>query len=271
MASRHAGAAQDRDAIVRDVLRAATVLQGGGTETFGEGLREKLKTGADASLARLFPRFDDGDHRGWEAAVTRAKLGSDQPLKVVGWDGATDGHPVAKEVLGRIGAGARGTALHKLLKAAPYGWPQNAVDAVLIALHRAGHLRATRNGQPVAAGALDQAGIKAAEFRPEKVRLTTSQRIALRGLFGRLGTQTKGGEEENRAPEFLDALDELAGRAGGSAPLPPAPDTTVIEDMKRLAGPEQLAEIHAWKDQTGAADRGLDHSRGARPSASRSK
>ena len=181
--------------------------------------------------------------------MTRAKQGSDQPLKVVGWDGATDGHPVAKEVLGRIGAGARGTALHKLLKAAPYGWPQDAIDAVLIALHRAGHLRATRNGQPVAAGALDQAGIKAAEFRPEKVRLTTSQRIALRGLFGRLGTQTKGGEEENRAPEFLDALDELAGRAGGSVPLPPAPNTSVIEDMKRLAGSEQLAEIHARKDE----------------------
>ena len=249
MASRHAGAVQDRDAIVRDVLRAATVLQGGGTETFGEGLSEKLKTGADASLARLFPRFDDGDHRGWEAAVTRARQGSDQPLKVVGWDGATDGHPVAKEALGRVGAGARGTALHKVLKAAPYGWPQDAIDAVLIALHRAGYLRATRNGQPVTAGALDQAGVKAAEFRPEKVRLTTSQRIALRGLFGRLGVNTKSGEEENRAPEFLDALEVLAGRAGGPAPLPPAPDTMAIEDMKRLAGSEQLAEIHVRKDE----------------------
>ena len=249
MESRRAGAAHDRDAIVRDVLRAATVLQGGGTEIFRDALSEKLKTGAGASLARLFPRFDDGDHRGWEAAVTRARQGSDQPLKVVGWDGATDGHPVAKEVLGTIGAGARGTAIHKVLKAAPCGWPQDAIDAVLIALHRAGHLRATRNGQPVAAGALDQAGIKTAEFRPEKVRLTTSQRIALRGLFGKLGTNAKSGEEENRAPEFLGALVELAGHAGGPAPLPPAPDTTVIEDMKRLAGSEQLAEIHARKDE----------------------
>lgn len=249
MESRRAGAVADRDAIVRDVLRAATVLQGGGTEVFGEGLSEKLKTGACASLARLFPRFDEGDHRGWEAAVTRAKQGSDQPLKVVGWDGATDGHPVAKEVLGTVGAGARGTAIHKVLKAAPCGWPQDAIDAVLIALHRAGHLRATRNGQPVAAGALDQAGVKAAEFRPEKVRLTTSQRIALRGLFGRLGVNTKSGEEENRAPEFLGALEQLAGRAGGSAPLPPAPDTAIIDDLKRLAGAEQLAEIHARKDE----------------------
>ena len=248
MESRRAGAEHDRDALVRDVLRAATVLQGGGTEVFGDGLGEKLRTGAGASLARLFPRFDDGDHRGWEAAVTRARQGSDQPLKVVGWDGATDAHPVAREVLGAIGAGARGTAIHKVLKAAPYGWPQDAADAVLIALHRAGHLRATRNGQPIAAGALDQAGVKAAEFRPEKVRLTTSQRIALRGLFARLGITAKSGEEESRAPEFLAALEALAGRAGGPAPLPAPPDTAAMDDLKRLAGPEQLAEIHARKD-----------------------
>ena len=249
MESRRVRAAQERDAIVRDVLRAAMVLQGGGTEIFGDSLTEKLKTGADASLARLFPRFDDGDHRGWEGAVTRARQGSDQPLKVVGWDGATDAHPVAKEVLGAVGTGARGTALHKALKAAPYGWPQDAVDAVLIALHRAGHLRATRNGRPVPAGALDQAGVKAAEFRPEKVRLTTSQRIALRGLFGRLGIATKSGDEEARAPEFLGALEALASRAGGSAPLPPVPDAAAIDELKRLAGSEQLAEIHARKDE----------------------
>ncbi|MCH6546549.1 MAG: FAD-binding protein, partial [Deltaproteobacteria bacterium] len=55
---------------------------------FGEGLAEKLRSGAEASLARRFPRFDDGDHRAWEAAVRRARDGSDQPFKVVGWDGA---------------------------------------------------------------------------------------------------------------------------------------------------------------------------------------
>ena len=249
MESRRARAAQERDAIVRDVLRAATVLQGGGTEVFGDSLTGKLRTGAEASLARLFPRFDDGDHRGWDTAVTRARQGSDQPLKVVGWDGATDAHPVAKEVLGAVGAGARGTALHKALKAAPYGWPQDAVDAVLIALHRAGHLRATRNGRPVTAGALDQAGVKTAEFRPEKVRLTTSQRIALRGLFGKLGIAAKSGEEESRAPEFLAALEALAGRAGGPAPLPPAPATAPLAELNRRGGSAQRAQRHARQDE----------------------
>ena len=248
MESRRTDAAHERDAIARDVLRAATVLQGGGSELFGEALGEKIRKGVDASLTRLFPRFSDGDHRGWEAALTRARQGSDQPLKVVGWEGATDAHPVAKEVLAAIGSGARGTAIHKTLKAPPYGWPQDAIDAVLIALHRGGHLRATRNGQPVPAGALDQAAIKAAEFRPEKVRLTTSQRIALRGLFAKLGINSKSGEEERRAPEFLGALAELRTRAGGPAPLPPAPDSTSIDDLKHLAGSEQLAALHDRTD-----------------------
>lgn len=243
MESRRASAEHARDEIVREVIRAAKLLQGGGSEVFGDGLAEKLATGAEASMARLFPRFGEGDHRAWEAAVRRARDGSDQPFKVVGWDGATEDHPVGKEVLARVGSGARGTEIHKALKAPPYGWPQDAIDAALIALHRSGHLRATRNGQPVPVGDLDQAGIKGAEFRPEKVRLDTPQRIALRGLFDQLGITTKSGEEERRAPAFLDALANLAGRAGGAAPLPAPPDAKRVEELKRLGGSEQLGAI----------------------------
>ena len=264
MASRRAGATQKRDAIVRDVMRAATILQSGGTEIFRDALSEKLRTGADASLARLFPRFDEGDHGAWESAVARAKQGSDQPLKVVGWDGATDGHPVAKEVLGTVGTGARGTAIHKVLKAAPYGWPQDAIDAALLALHRAGHLRATRNGRPVAAGALDQAGIKAAEFRPEKVRLTTSQRIALRGLFGKLGVNTKSGEEENRAPEFprrTRRARRTRGRTGAAAARSGHDGHRGHEAVGRF----RAACGHSRTEgRAGAVDRGVGHPGGAR-------
>ena len=248
MESRRRSAEQARDAIADDLLRAATVLQGGGGELFGADLKEKLTAGAEASLARLFPRFAAADHRGWDAALRRARDGSDQPLTVVGWDDATGDHPVAREVLAAVGAGARGAAVHKALKAAPYGWPQDAIDAVLVALHRGGQLRAARNGRPIAPGALDQAGVKGAEFRPERVPLATGQRIALRGLFGRLGIDARSGEEEARAPEFLAALAALARRAGGAPPLPPAPAPARLDELTRLAGNEQLAAIHAQAD-----------------------
>ena len=248
MESRLRVAEAARDEIIRDVIRAARVLQGGGSEVFGESLADKIKAGAGSSLARLFPRFDDGDHRAWEVAVKRAKDGSDEPFKVVGWDQATEEHPVAKEVLVAIGAGAKGTDVQKTLKSAPYGWPQDAIDAALVALHRSGHLRASKNRVPISVGALDQASIKAAEFHLEKIRLTTGQRIALRGLFDKVGVVTKSGEEELRAPDFLEALGRRAADAGGDAPLPPAPDTTLLEDLRRLAGTEQLGALLDHKD-----------------------
>ena len=144
------------------------------------------------------------------------------PLRWPAGDGATEDHAVAKGVLEQIDAVARGSEIQRNLKAAPYGWPQDAVDAALIALHRSGHIRATRNGQPVPVGALDQAGVKAAEFRPEKIRLTTPQRIALRGLFERAGVSCKSGEEEVRAISFLEAVKSIGQSAAGNAPLPPS-------------------------------------------------
>lgn len=250
MESRQRTAESVRDQMVRDVIRGAVVFQSGGNELFGDDLTGKLATGAEASLARLFPHFDDGDHKNWEAAVKRARDGSDQALKVVGWDGSTEEHPVAKEVLQRTASPVKGTEIHRALKAAPYGWPQDAIDAVLIALHRSGHLRATKNGQAVAPGGLDQAGVKSAEFRAERVRLTASERIALRGMFAKVGVTTRSGEEEQRAPAFLDALNQLASRAGGEPPLPGVPDTRWVDDLKRLAGTEQLSAILAGKPET---------------------
>ncbi len=251
MESRRDDAVRQRTELVLDALRAAAVYQGGGTEVYGEDLRQRIERGAEASLARLFPEFDKGDHRAWEVALRRARDGNDAPLQIVGWEGQTADHPVAREVLAKAAAGARGTELHRALRAAPFGWPQDAVDAVLVALHRSGHLRAVRNGVDVAVGALDQAGIKAAEFRPERVVLTVSDRIAVRGLFQQVGVRARSGEEAQSARSFLDRLQELAESAGGAAPLPPVPETGFIDELSRLAGAEQLAAIHERRESIG--------------------
>ena len=248
MQSRLRSAEDGRDQIVRDVVRAAKLFQGGGTEVFGGMLKDKIDGGVKASSARLFPRFDDGDHGAWPAAVKRARDGSDEPFKIVGWDRATEDHPVAKEVLNSVGAGKKGSEVQKALKAAPFGWPQDAIDAALVALHRSGHLRATKNGQPIASGSLDQAGLKAAEFRPEKVRLTVPQKIKLRGLYERAGVHAKSGEEELKASEFLHAVTRLAGLAGGTAPLPNEPSTALVGDLRQLTGTEQLAAVLNHED-----------------------
>jgi hypothetical protein len=249
MESRLAVAEGARDDLVREVVASARVYQSGGSEVFGESLVQKLHTAATASLSRLFPRFQEADHGAWEAAIKRARDGSDQPFKVVGWDGPTEDHPVCRQVLATLGNGARGTDIRRELKSAPFGWPQDAVDAALIALHFSGALRVTVNGQPVAPNALDQNKIASAEFHPERIRLGTTEKLALRGLFQSVGVSVRSGEEEVKAGAFLDAVQRLADGAGGEPPLPARPSCERLDALRRLAGSEQLAKILGAKKE----------------------
>lgn len=253
MRSRRLVAEAARDERIRELVTAAKVYQGGGNEVFGESLRQKLDTAAEASLARLFPRFLEGDHAAWGVAMKRARDGSDQPLLAVSWDRATEDHPVVRQTLTEVGSGAKGAEVRRKLKMSPYGWPQDAMDAALIVLHRIGSLRATLNGQPLASGQLDQAKISSTEFRPEKVRIGTGEKIALRSLYQKAGVPVKAGEEETKAAAFVDALLALARGAGGEAPLPACPSSGKVDEIRRLAGSEQLGAILAAREELEAA------------------
>ena len=242
MDSRYAKAAGERDRLVREIVANAKVFQGGGNELIRLTLEERIRDGAADSLVRLFPRFKDADSGAWEAAIKRARDGADQPFQPVGHADATEKHPVCMQVISAIGAGKIGGEIRKALRASPYGWPQDAIDAALIALHRSQHITATSNGVAVALGQLDQNKIAKAEFRVEHATLSVQDRLLLRKLLTQL-VQCKSGEEGAKAPEFLTALVNLARAAGGDAPLPLQPATTDIEDMQRLVGNEQLVAI----------------------------
>ena len=248
MQSRFAVAQQLLDELIRDITASAKVFQGGGAEVFGDSLAKKLDTASKVSLARLFPDFGDGDHKSWGVALNRAREGSDEPLKIVGWDKATEDHPVVRRVMTGVGNGAKGGEIRKTLQSSPCGWPRDAIDTALIALHGQGSIRAQLNHQPVAPGHLDQNKISTTEFHPEKIRLSAGDKLALRGLFQKAGLSVKGGEEEIKAREFLAALRLLANDAGGDAPLPACPATTAIDDLDKLHGSEQLGAILAAKD-----------------------
>ena len=253
MQSRFAMAQQLLDELIRDITTSAKVFQGGGAEVFGESFVKKLDTAANASLARLFPDFGDGDHKSWGIALKRAREGSDEPLKIVGWDKATEDHPVVRRVMTEVGNGAKGGEIRKTLQSSPCGWPRDAIDAALIALHRQGSIRARLNGQPVAPGQLDQNKISTTEFHPEKVRLSAGDKLTLRSLFPKAGVSVKSGEEEIKAGEFLAALRSLTSAAGGDAPLPVFPATTIIDDLDKLQGSEQLGAILAAKNDLEAS------------------
>lgn len=243
METRHRNAIEGRDRLINDIFRAAKVFKGGGSEIQGEDLPAKLTTATEESMMRLFPRFSEGDHRAWNAAAKRAKDNSDTPLTVVDWSQATEDHPVAKEILSAIGAGAKGGELRKKFKSAPFGWPQDAIDAVLIALTQSGRLRATKDHQPITAAALDGTAIGVTDFRSEHTVLTAKDKLALRGLFQETGLSAKPGEEAVRAADYLKLMADLAESAGGTAPLPQPPEPTKLQDLAALSGNDQLKAI----------------------------
>lgn len=253
MDSRRARAVGDRDRLIRDVVANAKVFQGGGSEVLLTSLEERIKTATDAALVRMFPRFKDADSATWETVIKRARDGADHPLQPTGHTDATEKHPVCQQVLSTIGAGKSGSDVRKTLGGTPFGWPRDAVDAALIALHRQQHITATLNGQAIPLGQLDQNKIAKADFRVEHATLSVGDRLVLRKLFQALGLSCKSGEEAVRAGEFLSGFIALAKSAGGDAPLPASPATTEIEDTQRLVGNEQLVAIKAkasdWEDK----------------------
>lgn len=244
MVSRRDVAVKDRVELVKLIVANAQVFQGGGNELLQPTLEERVEGAAKASLVRLFPRFKEADATGsaWEASIKRARDGADHPFQPVGYTNSIEHHPVCQQVLATIGAGKTGSDVRKVLRGSPYGWPQDAVDAALIALHRSQHLTAILNGVPVPLGQLDQNKISKSEFRVEKATLTVSERLAIRKLFGLLIT-VKTGEEGARAADFLNELLALATQAGGEPPLPARPSTTDIDDIKKQVGTEQLIAI----------------------------
>ncbi|RMH01945.1 MAG: BREX system P-loop protein BrxC [Planctomycetota bacterium] len=250
MESRRLAAEAARDELVREIVQAAKVVKGGGTEVFAESLEAKLRAAAEASLSRLFPRFDEADHKAWGVAFRRSKEGSDHPFTAVDWDKAVEDHPVSREVLAALGSGASGGEVRKKLQAAPFGWPKDAIDAALVALHRSGTLRVVLNGQALAPGQLDQTRIQKAQFQvvPEQVRLGTRDKLILRGLFQSAGLSGRAGEEESAAAELLRTLQALAERAGGPPPLPPPPAPEWLVELRSLQGNELLAAMLERKD-----------------------
>ena len=248
MQSRYASSLASLEMLINEIIVAAKVFQGGGNEVFGSDVEAKLLDACGASMARLFPQFNDGDHKGWGAALNRARKGSDEPLKLVDWNQATDDHPVVREVMVQIGTGAKGAAVRKTLQASPFGWPRDAIDAAIIALHRSGAIRASLNNQPLKPGELDQNKISTTDLHPESVRLSASQKMALRGLFQKANVSVKSGEEEIKARAFLDAVRQSAEEASGEAPRPALPDLSVVNDLASLHGTEQLSKILEQKD-----------------------
>lgn len=249
METRRATAESNRDQILRELIEAAKVFKGGGTEVLGLDLIEKVKSAAEDSLDRLFPQFRDADDSRWNTVINRAKNKDGNALQAVDHKDNPDKHPVSVALLSAIGSGRKGKEIREQFESAPYGWPRDAIDAVLITLHTSGDVRAVHKGTVLTTGQLDQAKVPVTDFRSETVVIDVKGRIKLRRLFQDANIPCKADEEAVAAEKFLTLLDDLAAKAGGDAPLPACPKTTTLETIRTLAGNEMLAAMLAEHDQ----------------------
>ena len=249
METRRTEAANSQRSLVAEIVGEAKVYQGGGSERLDATLQDKIREAANASLDRLFHDFRDADDDRWSKVIERARKGAEHPLEVLDYNGKTEDHRVCSAVLSFVGSGKKGKEVRDHFSAPPYGWPRDAIDAALISLFGAGHLRATANGTPLKPRELDQAKVSVTDFRVESATIDTRQRIKIRKLFQSTGVSCKPNEEPTAAAELLDKLITLAQSAGGDAPLPECPDTSHLRDLQSLTGNEQLVGILSRYDE----------------------
>ena len=230
--------------LVNDIVKNASVYQGGGNEVVSESFSQSVKEAVEASLDRMFIRFPDADQRGWETVSRRASEGGPDPLSALEFTGEVDRHPVCQEIWKSVGNnGKKGSDVRRHFLESPYGWPQDAVDGALLALLAGGFLKATRNGQNFTAIGMNRQQIGVTDFAIEGVTVSASQRIAVRGLATALGLPIQNGEEVEAVPRILMHIREQAHAAGGEPPLPQPPDQTLVTDLQGIPGNQQVVEV----------------------------
>jgi len=128
-------------------------------------------------------------------------------------------------------------------------WPQDAIDGALIVLVGSGHLRASQDGKHLTQKQIDQSKLGVTDFRLESPTVPTNKKLALKKLFQEAGVPPTDEVDPNAARAFLDAMKELAKRAGGDPPLPRLPNPPLLGELSGLGGNEQLLAIYEARDE----------------------
>ncbi|MGN6258091.1 MAG: BREX system P-loop protein BrxC [Solirubrobacterales bacterium] len=245
MRTRLATADEQLQAIFRELVARARVFQGGGIEVTVSSLTEAVETAANRSLARLFPRFGQGDHPDWSKVVERARAGAPDALSAVGHQGPPTTQVVCKEVLAAISpAGTRGTELQRRFTAPPFGWPKDAVNAAVLVLLLGGNIRAAQDGKDLEGPKqLPQSQIGKVTLYKEDDPPSVEQRLAVRGLLTAAQVPYEEGREGAQIPALLQRLKDLAGSAGGAPPLPEPPATGYLDALLGLGGNERFKAV----------------------------
>lgn len=239
--------------LLSESFSGAKVFQAGGNEVLESSFKESIQAAAKNSLQRIYPSFDLADNTGWSKVYEKAKDGSPDALKSIGFNGEPIDNSVCKLVMSYIGAGKKGADIRKNFEGTTYGWSGDAVDGAIQVLLVAGHIRSVdEQGRNVDAKELERKQIGKVTFKLESVTVSAIQRIQIRKLFQKLGVIAEQGKEGQKVSEFIDKMVELACNCGGEIPRPEKPETVLLNEIKMKAGNEQLLYVFELSEELGS-------------------
>ena len=223
--------------IIKICMEGVVYLAGGNKVEIGT-IRDNIENALNSIADRQFPDFKSkGDYIDWDKALTKALSGDPDALKKIGWDREPKDHPVAVEILRFIGNNAKqGKEIRNNFMKTPYGWSQDAIDAIIVLLRNTENISTPEPN-------INQAKIGNAVFKKEVHTLAASDKIKLRKLYQDAGISCKPGEEFLHSNTFLNRLKELAGFISGDAPKPEPVNIQFIKNIENLDGNERLVRI----------------------------
>lgn len=229
--------------IIESICSDAKIYLAGGSMMDSGDLAANVKTALDAIAARQFPEFGKADYSDWVKAFRKVQNNDTQALKAIGFNNDPKDHPMAAEVLVFIGnAGKTGREVRTHFGITPYGWSQDAIDTMLLALKLSGNL-STKESE------LNQRTLAQAVFKLESITLTLIQKVEIRKLFQVAGVHCQSGAELSCSMNFLRTLDDLAESVYGDAPRPEFVKKELITEIMNLDGNERLMAIFENADR----------------------
>ena len=252
METRLAEAERAKKSYLKEIFSEIQVRLAGGQEVEGDNLAEQIQSAGELACQRLYHKFKMADDRAWAKVYEAAsKLADPNSLEKLGYKGEADKQPVCAEIHRFIGAMKLGKDIRDNFKQAPYGWSNDIIDGALYAMLVAGALKASDSQErAMDAKSLERSALTQTKFRPEKITLSKVQLIKVRGVVSALNEEAcNTGEEATKLSFALINARNVANQAGGCAPLPMAPGTSLLSELEKYSGNEQLQKVFEDKNE----------------------
>lgn len=238
MQTRKKSATNSVQNITEKIINEAKVYLAGGSLIDSGHLKENIKEALTSLADRQFFEFKGkADYPGWDRALRQGISRNPDALNSIQFKGEPKDHPVAIEILRFMENSTKsGREIRRHFMKAPYGWSQDAIDAILVMLNLTDIISSTEQD-------LKTSTINSSEFKREIHTITASDKLKIRKLFQEAGLACKPGDEFRTSEEYLSKLKELANSVSGEAPLPEPISASVISDILMLDGNERLLKI----------------------------